>query len=117
MPDKIQNIAAAAVQSAPETDRYYKIQIKAWAKFDPTNAELMEIAQAVERGAALLTSIEVTRVANDVKDIDDLDVREQFEIVAAAERLVHKVEDLPKSLRDKLRDVLASQEQQDRIAS
>ena len=116
MPDKIQNIAAAAVQSA-ETDRYYKVQIKAWTKFDPTNAELMEIAQAVERGAALLTSIEVTRVANDVKDIDDPDVREQFEIVAAAERLVHKVEDLPKSLRDKLKEVLANQEQQDRIAS
>jgi hypothetical protein len=113
MPDSVYDIAvAAAKNTTPEkpgpSDTYYKVQVRAWTKFDPTNAELIDIASAVEQGTAFLTAIEVARVAVGTHEIDDPDVREQFENVAAAERVVRHLEDLPDAVRDKLRSALAS---------
>jgi hypothetical protein len=49
--------------------------------------------------------------------VDDPDVREQFETLAAAECLLRRVEELPEALRDKLRNALARNETRERVAS
>jgi hypothetical protein len=114
--DNIQDIAAAP-SKATSPDTYFKVQIRFWTKFDPRNAELIELARAVEEGTALVSAMEVTRVASEVNEIDDPDVREQFENVAAAERILHNVEHLSSAVREKLRAALTNAAGSERLAS
>lgn len=116
MPQNIPDIALApAKETSPET--YYKLQVRAWTRFDPGKAELIDIARAVEAGSAFVTAIEVTHVAAGINDVDDPDVREQFENLAAAERILKKFEELPGAVRDRLRVALTNNETRERAAS
>ena len=115
MIDNIREIAAANAKNTG-SQPYYKAQFRVWTRFDPTNTELIEIARAVDDGAALLSAIEITRVASGVAEIDDPDVREQFETVAAAERILGKVSELPEALRDRLQHALAAQHGPEQLA-
>jgi hypothetical protein len=89
---------------------FYKVQITAWTKLNPIDAELIEIAKAADAGDAVVTSIEVARTASAVAEIDDPDVREQFHNMAAAERLIHNAESLPPAIREQLRSALGKLE-------
>lgn len=116
MADNVHDVTIATPKAAaPGT--YFKVQFRAWTKFDPTNAELSEIARAVEEGNAFITAIEVIRVAADLQQIDDPDVREQFANIAAADRILRNVEELPLAVRDKLRDALGTDLGPQRLAS
>jgi hypothetical protein len=88
----------------PVTDqkRYYKMQIKGWTNFDPTGKEINEILSSMDQGAGLMTVVEVSEIAQTLADIKDVDVREHFENAAAVERIISKLNDLPKHLREKL---------------
>ena len=116
MPENIQHIPLTPVEATPP-DTYFKLQVKAWTRFDPSKADLLDIARAVEEGTAFVSAIEVSRVAAGINEVDDPDVREQFETLAAAERLLRRVEELPEALRDKLRNALARNETRERVAS
>ena len=116
MPENLQEIASAPTK-ATSPDTFFKLQIRAWTRFDPRKAELIDIARAVEAGTAFVSAIEVSRVAVGINDVDDPDVREQFETVAAAERILRRVEELPEPVRDKLRMALANHEPGERVAS
>jgi hypothetical protein len=86
--------------------RFYKVQIKAWTNFDPTQADLLHLAQAAEQGAAIVTVREVIETAADLEQIEDEEVRKRFEIVAAAETLVQNLVNVPPHLKDRLRAAL-----------
>ena len=116
MPENIQHIPLTP-DKATSPDSYFKLQVKAWTRFDPRRADLIDIARAVEEGTAFVSAIEVSRVAAGINDVDDPDVREQFETLAAAERLLHRVEALPLALRDKLRNALGNNETREGVAS
>jgi hypothetical protein len=116
MPENLQEIAFAPAK-ASSPDSYFKLQVRAWTRFDPSQADLIDIARAVEAGTAFISAIEVSRVAAGINDVDDPDVREQFETVAAAERILRKVKELPGAVRDKLRIALANDETRERVAS
>lgn len=115
MPQNLQDIALAPKTTSP--DNYFKLQVRAWTRFDPSKADLIDIARAVEAGTAFVTAIEVTRAAAGIKEVDDPDVREQFELLAAAERILEKFEELPGAVRDKLRVALTNNEKRERAAS
>jgi hypothetical protein len=99
-------------QDAAETQRYYKLQMRAWTNFDASRMDLGEIADRIERGSGFLTAIEVIKVAEDVSGIDDAEVRQSFENIVAAERTLRNLGELPKGLRDKLYAALTSQADQ-----
>src|SRR3981081_2856723 len=92
---------ALAPAKATSPDTYFKLQVRAWTRFDPSQADLIEIARAVEAGTGFVSAIQVERVAAGINDVDDPDVREQFETLAAAERILQKFEELPGPIRDK----------------
>jgi hypothetical protein len=115
MPDNLQEIASAPT-TAISPNTFFKLQIRAWTRFDPRKAELIDIARAVDAGTAFVSAIEVSRVAVGINEVDDPDVREQFETVAAAERILRRVEELPEPVRDKLRIALANNEADERAA-
>jgi hypothetical protein len=115
MAEKFQDIAiAAAKATSPET--YFKLQVRAWTRFDPAKSELIDIVRAVEAGNAFVSAVEVVRVAKGIHDIDDVDVREQFENLAAVERIVRKVDEMPAAVLDKLRTALVKGESRERVA-
>ena len=116
MPEGIQHIPLTPAKATPP-ESYFKLQVKAWTRFDPSKADLIDIARAVEEGTAFVSAIEVSRIAAGINEVDDPDVREQFETLAAAERLLRRVEELPEALRDKLRNALARNETRERVAS
>jgi hypothetical protein len=90
-------------------ERYFKLQIRAWTDFDPMEKDLSEIAEAIERGGGLLTAIEVLTVAEDLAAISDKEVREGFENIVAARRVLRSVGELPKKLVKDLRAALQVQ--------
>jgi hypothetical protein len=115
MPENLKEMSPAPAKAAsPET--FFKLQVKAWTRFDPSKAELIDIARAVDAGTAFVSAIEVARVAAGINEVDDPDVREQFETLAAAERILRRVEELPQSVRDKLRIALANNQSGERVA-
>jgi hypothetical protein len=100
---------ATNVQEISSTNRissrdgkYFRMHIKGWTDFDPTGKDLSEIAAAIERGDGLVTVVEVTQVANQLSEINDSEVRERFEDRAAVDRVISKINQLPKSLQEKL---------------
>jgi hypothetical protein len=116
MPENLQDIALApAKTTSPNT--FFKLQVRAWTRFDPSKADLIDIARAVEAGTAFVSAIEVSRVAAGINDVDDPDVREQFETLAAAELIMGRVDELPEAVRDKLRMALSANETRERAAS
>jgi hypothetical protein len=116
MPENLQEIAPALTKpTSPDT--FFKLQIRAWTRFDPSKADLIDIARAVDAGTAFVSAIEVSRVAVGINEVDDPDIREQFETVAAAERILRRVEELPEPVRDKLRIALANKQTGERVAS
>lgn len=115
MPEHLHEVALAPAKAAAR-DTYFKLQVKAWTRFDPTQADLSDIARAVEDGTAFVSAVEVARVAAGLNEIDDADVREQFENLAAAERVLRNIEELPTPVREKLRSVLLRPEARERNA-
>jgi hypothetical protein len=90
---------------------FYRLQLSAWTNFDPSNAELMDIAQAIEQGRGFLSVIEVTSVVDEVAKIDDPEIRQRFETVMAAEKLLENVGELPEPIRAKLYAALVRERQ------
>jgi hypothetical protein len=88
-------------------EKYYKVQVKAWTAFDPNDMELGEIAARIQLGAGVLTSVEVTRVADDLEGIDDVDVRNQFQMMIAIEQIIRNAAGLPAAIRSRLIEALA----------
>jgi hypothetical protein len=105
----IDPFAPATPPASPELKKYFKLQLKAWTNFDPTDKRLSEIAQAIESGAGFVTVMEVTQVT-ELKEIGDGEVRERFESIAAAEKVLQNLDKLPKAVREQLYSALASTE-------
>jgi hypothetical protein len=109
------NIAKAPQNSGipAQGGRYFKLQIRAWTDFDPMDKNLSEITEAIEQGGGLLTAIEVLTVEEDLAAISDTEVREGFQNIRAARRVLRSVGELPKKLVEDLRSALNAQEQGD----
>jgi hypothetical protein len=109
------NIAKAQQNSGTpaQGERYFKLQIRAWTDFDPMDKKLSEITEAIEQGGGLLTAIEVLTVEEDLAAISDTEVREGFQNIRAARRVLRSVGELPKKLVEDLRSALNAQEQVD----
>lgn len=105
MADKALDIAVAAAKASSQ-ETYYKVQVRAWTRFDPSQSELIDIAAAVEGGTGFVSAIEVTRVAKGLNEIDDSDIREQFQNLAAAELVLRNMSALPTAVIVRLRDAL-----------
>ena len=91
--------------------RYFKVQIRVWTDFDPMDKKLPEIAEAIERGGGLLTAIEVLQVEDDLAAISDNEIKEGFQNILAARRVLRTIAELPKSLMEELRSALNAREE------
>jgi hypothetical protein len=91
--------------------RYFKLQIRAWTDFDPMEKKLSEITAAIEGGGGLLTAIEVIEVQEDLAAISDREVREGFQNILAARRVLRSISELPKNLVEDLRSALKTEEE------
>lgn len=103
-----EQLTSLRTQSERQT-RYYKVQLRAWTSFDPGQLSLKEIAEAVDSGLGALTALEVVKVAEDLNGVDDAEVREVFENIQAAERILNNVQALPLPLRERLQSALTSE--------
>lgn len=92
------------------TQKYYSFQIKGWTSFDPMGQTLAKIAENIEQGEGFLTLVETLKIENDLAGIGDEDVEECFANILAAKRLVKSAHELPKTLKEQLRSVLKSEE-------
>lgn len=90
------------------SEKYSKFHIKGWINFDPTGKTLADIAEGIDRGDGLLTLLDVIAVEDDVASIGEEEVRECFENILAAKRLLQNHE-LPEKLVKKLRSALNSE--------
>jgi hypothetical protein len=98
-------------QSHEKSEKYFSFQIKGWANFDPVNKTLAKVAEGIEQGNGFLTLIEVLRVEDEVASIEDEEVRECFENLLAARRLIQNVNELPAKVREELRAALQTKEE------
>jgi len=107
------NIAKAPQNSGTADQRgsYFKVQIRAWTDFDPVDKKLPEITEAIEHGGGVLTAIEVLEVEDDVAAISDNEVKEGFQNILAARRVLRSIGELPKSLVGDLRSALNAPEE------
>jgi hypothetical protein len=96
----------ATIGAASAAHRYFKMQIRGWTDFDPMDKKLPEIADAIERGGGFLTAVEVLDVKDDLSGISDNLVREGFENILAARRVLHNIGELPTALIEDLRTAL-----------
>jgi hypothetical protein len=99
---KVSNISTASNGAA----KYFKIQVRGWTDFDPLDKKLPDIADAIERGGGFLTAIEVLDTKDDLSAISDNVVREGFENIQAARRVLRSIGELPTSLVEDLRAAL-----------
>ena len=97
-------------QSYKQSEKYFSFQIKGWTNFDPVNKTLAEVAEGIEQSNGFLTLVELLRVEDDVASIDDEEVREGFENLLAAKRLIQNVNELPAKVREELRAALNREE-------
>src|SRR5437762_2228052 len=106
------NIAKAPQNSGTpaQRGRYFKVQIRAWTDFDPMDKKLPEITEAIEGGGGL-TAIEVLEVEDDLAAISDNEVKEGFQNILAARRVLRSIGELPKSLVEDLRSALNAREE------
>jgi hypothetical protein len=98
-------------QSHEQSEKYFSFQIKGWANFDPVNETLARVAEGIEQGNGFLTLIEVLRVEDEVASIEDEEVRECFENLLAARRLIQNVNELPAKVKEELRVALQTKEE------
>ena len=98
-------------QTDQQSQKYFSFQIKGWTSFDPTDNTLGEIAEAIEQGGGFLTLIEVLKVEDDLASIGDEEVKECFENILAAKRLLQNVHELPKKLIEDLRSALKTEDE------
>ena len=99
---KVPNISTASNGAV----KYFKIQVRGWTDFDPLDKKLPEIADAIERGGGFLTAIEVLDTKDDLSAISDNVVREGFQNILAARRVLRSFGELPTSLVEDLRAAL-----------
>jgi DNA repair exonuclease SbcCD nuclease subunit len=99
--------AVPANKQVAKADPYYKLQIRAWTPIDPAHLTLRQLAELVDSGAAVLTATEVIKVADSITAIDDSEVRETFENLRAAERVVRNMKALPTAVRERLQSALS----------
>jgi hypothetical protein len=99
------------VLQTEQSEKYFSFQIKGWTNFDPMNKTLARVAEGIEQGNGFLTLVELLRVENDVASIDDEEVRECFENLLAAKRLIQNVNELPAKVKEELRAALETKEE------
>ena len=98
-------------QGIGDTEKYFSFQIKGWTNFDPTDKTLAMVAERIEAGNGFLTLVEVLRVEDKVASIDDAEVRECFENLLAAKRLIQNVGELPAKVKEDLFAALRTAEE------
>jgi hypothetical protein len=101
----------ATNQSSEQNEKYFSFQIRGWTNFDPMDKTLAKVVEGIERGDGFLTRVEILRVEDKAASIDDEEVRECFENLLAAKRLIQNVNELPAKLREELRAALKSEEE------
>lgn len=97
-------------QSSEQAAKYFSFQIRGWANFDPMDKTLAKVAERLENGDGFLTLVEVLKVESEIGAIDDEEVRECFENLHAAKRLIQNVNELPAKVREELRAALETEE-------
>lgn len=100
-------------ETPAQRGKYFKFQISGWTDFDPMDKELSEITDAIAHGGGLLTAIEVVEIEDDLVAIKDTEVREGFQNILAAKRILRSLDDLPKKVVEELRSALRGQEEVD----
>lgn len=100
-------------ETPAQRGKYFKFQLSGWTDFDPMDKELSEIADAIAQGSGLLSAIEVVEVQDDLAAIKDMEVREGFQNILAARRILRSLGDLPKNVVEELRSALKVQEEVD----
>ena len=89
-------------QTHEQSEKYTNFQIKGWTNFDPMDKTLARIAERLEQGEGFLTLVEVLKVENEVASIDDEEVKECFENLLAAKRLIQNANELPAKVKEEL---------------
>jgi len=102
-----EQLASPRIQ-ADKAKRYYKVQVRAWTTVDPGEFTLKQIAESIDAGIGVLTAVEVVKVADDLNAVDDVEVRDTFENIRAAERVLRNLKSLPSPLRERLQSALTS---------
>jgi hypothetical protein len=97
---------ASSRMQADKANRFYKVQVRAWTTVDPAEFTLKQIAESIDAGAGVLTAVEVVKIADNLNAVDDIEVRETFENIRAAERVLRNVKSLPSPLRERLQSAL-----------
>jgi hypothetical protein len=100
------SVVAQPSQISEPKQHYFKVQMRAWTNFDPINKSLAEIAELIEKGNGFLTMVEVLEVENSLESVPDEEVRNAFENILAAKRLMAAVNNLPAKLKEELRSAL-----------
>src|SRR5215813_3047686 len=100
------SVVAQPSQISEPKQRYFKVQMRAWTNFDPINKSLAGIAELMEQGNGFLTMVEVLEVENSLESLPDEEVRNGFENILAAKRLMNAVNNLPAKLKEELRSAL-----------
>jgi hypothetical protein len=100
-------------ETPAQRGKYFKFQLSGWTDFDPMDKELSEITDAIAQGSGLLSAIEVVEVEDDLAAIKDTEVRESFQNILAARRILRSLGDLPKKVVEELRSALRVQEDVD----
>src|SRR5216684_3126177 len=103
--------APAKNQTSEPSEKYFSFQIQGWTNFNPMDKTLAKIAEDIEQGGGFLTLVEVLQVEDDLASIGDEEVRECFQTVLAAKRLIRNVHELPKTLIEELRSALKTEEE------
>ncbi len=103
--------APAKNQTSEPSEKYFSFQIQGWTNFNPMDKTLAKIAEGIEQGGGFLTLVEVLQVEDDLASIGDEEVRECFQTVLAAKRLIRNVHELPKTLIEELRSALKTEEE------
>jgi len=98
-------------QTDEHRDKYFSVQIKAWTNFDPMDKTLATVAERIKEGEGFLTLVEVLKVEDQVAAIDDAEVRECFENLLAAKRLIQNVSELPAKIKEDLFAALRTAEE------
>ena len=71
--------------------------------------KLPEITEAIENGGGFVTAVEVLEVEADLAAIKDKEVREGFENILAARRVLLNLGELPKKILEDLHSALKAQ--------
>ncbi len=102
--------APAKNQTSEPSEKYFSFQIQGWTNFNPMDKTLAKIAEGIEQGGGFLSLVEVLQVEDDLASIGDEEVRECFQNILAAKRLIRNVHELPKTLIEELRSGLKTEE-------